>query len=343
MSPTSSITHCIDLLKRGDRAAAGKLWDAYVLRLVALARARIGGASRRAADEEDVALSAFDSFYRRAEGGQFARLSDREDLWQILVFITERKAIDLMRREGRKVRALGRSLAFPSWTNTRPVVLPILVPPPSSRPRSPTNFASSWSSSPTTHYGGSRSRRWRAIPTARSPESSAASSRRSSVSSGRSDGSGPGGANLESTRHDRPKARDCFIHRGPGTDLRPLRVRLVAGPAAFDRGLSGAARPRGGVPSGGPPRADDPRTRLPTTLGRATDPRGVSCPVPGPGRHGERSLRNRRQSTGIGTPETRRAQAIVPRGSFRRFRGTWSWKSSVAAVWGSCSRPAMKA
>jgi DNA-directed RNA polymerase specialized sigma24 family protein len=111
-SPSRSITRCIDMLKRGDRAAAEELWDSYIHRLVALARMRLGGTSRRAADEEDVALSAFDSFYRRAEGGQFARLDDRDDLWQILVLITERKAIDLMRREGRKSRGEGRVVAF---------------------------------------------------------------------------------------------------------------------------------------------------------------------------------------------------------------------------------------
>jgi DNA-directed RNA polymerase specialized sigma24 family protein len=74
--------------------------------------AALGGMPRRAADEEDVALSAFDSFFRRAECGQFARLTDRDDLWQILVLITERKAIDLMRREGRKSRGGGRVVAF---------------------------------------------------------------------------------------------------------------------------------------------------------------------------------------------------------------------------------------
>jgi RNA polymerase sigma factor (sigma-70 family) len=96
------------MLKRGDRAAAEALWDSYVHRLVELARARLGGTPRRAADEEDVALSAFDSFFRRAECGQFARLTDRDDLWQILVVITERKVIDLMRREGRKSRGSGQ-------------------------------------------------------------------------------------------------------------------------------------------------------------------------------------------------------------------------------------------
>jgi DNA-directed RNA polymerase specialized sigma24 family protein len=112
LSPTDSISRCIDMLKGGDHDAAERLWATYIRRLVGLARARIGAAPRRAADEEDVALSAFDSFCRRAERGQFARLSDRDDLWQVLVMLTERKAIDLMRREGRKSRGEGRVVPF---------------------------------------------------------------------------------------------------------------------------------------------------------------------------------------------------------------------------------------
>jgi RNA polymerase sigma factor (sigma-70 family) len=120
LSPSHSITRCIDMLKRGDRAAAEELWDSYIHRLVALARLRLGGMARRAADEEDVALSAFDSLCRRAEGGRFARLTDRDDLWRILVLITERKAIDLMRREGRQSRGDGRVVAFSDVESQRP-------------------------------------------------------------------------------------------------------------------------------------------------------------------------------------------------------------------------------
>src|SRR6478735_738958 len=107
LSTTDSITHCIGMLKRGDHGAAERLWTTYIQRLVGLARAKIGTAPRQAADEEDVALSAFDSFCRRAERGQFSRLSDRDDLWQLLVVLTVRKAIDLTRREGRKSRGEG--------------------------------------------------------------------------------------------------------------------------------------------------------------------------------------------------------------------------------------------
>jgi DNA-directed RNA polymerase specialized sigma24 family protein len=62
----------------------------------------------RAADEEDVALSAFDSFCRGAERGRFPKLHDRGDLWQLLVVLTDRKAIDLVRHERRARRGGGR-------------------------------------------------------------------------------------------------------------------------------------------------------------------------------------------------------------------------------------------
>jgi len=100
-SSEGSITRCIDLLKRGDRDAAQDLWQRYIHRLVALARARLRGIPRRAVDEEDVALSVFDSFFRRSERGQFARREDRDDLWKLLVVLTVRKSANLAKRETR--------------------------------------------------------------------------------------------------------------------------------------------------------------------------------------------------------------------------------------------------
>jgi DNA-directed RNA polymerase specialized sigma24 family protein len=108
MSSSGSVTHWLGQLKAGDPAAAQPLWQRYFGRLVGLARGRLRGAPRRAADEEDVALSAFDSFCRAAEQGRFPRLDDRDDLWQLLVLLTARKAIDLAQREGRHKRGGGR-------------------------------------------------------------------------------------------------------------------------------------------------------------------------------------------------------------------------------------------
>src|SRR5262249_49457856 len=63
--------------------------------------------SRRAADEEDVALSAFDSFCRGAEQGRFPQLLDRDELWHLLFVITVRKASDLVELECRQKRGGG--------------------------------------------------------------------------------------------------------------------------------------------------------------------------------------------------------------------------------------------
>jgi DNA-directed RNA polymerase specialized sigma24 family protein len=107
MSAPGSVTHWIGQLKAGDQKAAQKLWEGYFQRMVGLARKKLQGTPRRAADEEDVALSAFDSFCRGAEQGRFPRLDDRHDLWQLLFLLTIRKAVDLLEHEGRKKRGGG--------------------------------------------------------------------------------------------------------------------------------------------------------------------------------------------------------------------------------------------
>src|SRR5262245_11080069 len=104
MQSEGEVTQWVRQLQAGQREAAGMLWERYHRRLIGLARARLAGQPRRAADEEDVVLSAFDSFCRGAEQGRFPRLEDRDDLWQMLVMITVRKAADLRQHEARQKR-----------------------------------------------------------------------------------------------------------------------------------------------------------------------------------------------------------------------------------------------
>ena len=73
--------------------AQQELWNRYFTRLTGLARKRMPKSVRKAADEEDVALSALDSFFRRAGDGQFPHLYDRTGLWTLLARITSFKAI----------------------------------------------------------------------------------------------------------------------------------------------------------------------------------------------------------------------------------------------------------
>src|SRR6516225_3701992 len=107
LSGPGSVTGLLERLKSGDHEAARLLWQRYFPRLVALARKKLQAAPRRVADEEDVALSAFDSFCRRAEQGHFPDLKDRDGLWALLVVLTARKAADQLRHQQRDKRGGG--------------------------------------------------------------------------------------------------------------------------------------------------------------------------------------------------------------------------------------------
>src|SRR5262249_25462998 len=111
---SDSVTVWIESLKAGEAGAADKLWRRYFEALVRLARDRLRGAPRAVADEDDAALNAFDSFVRGAARGRYPRLDDRDDLWRLLVIITERKALDQAQHERRQKRSGGRVVGMPS-------------------------------------------------------------------------------------------------------------------------------------------------------------------------------------------------------------------------------------
>ena len=85
MSDEDEITSWLDRLAEGEQSAAQHVWEQYCQRLFLLARRKLGIMPRRAADEEDVVLSAFNSFCQAAAVGRFPQLHDRHDLWRVLV------------------------------------------------------------------------------------------------------------------------------------------------------------------------------------------------------------------------------------------------------------------
>ncbi len=105
-----SVTIWIEALRAGNQEAARQLWRRYFESLVRAARSKLQSRARRAADEEDVALSAFDSFYDGMARGRFPDLADRDDLWRLLVTIAARKASDQNRWESQQKRGGGRVL-----------------------------------------------------------------------------------------------------------------------------------------------------------------------------------------------------------------------------------------
>src|SRR4051794_17802216 len=105
-----SVTRWISDLKGGNQDAASRIWHRYFLSLVRMAEKRLNQVPRRGASEdgEDAALSVFHSLCAGAAGGRFDRLTDRDDLWRLLVVITARKALDQIQRERRRKRGGGR-------------------------------------------------------------------------------------------------------------------------------------------------------------------------------------------------------------------------------------------
>src|SRR5258708_30854896 len=106
-----SVTHWVGALQAGDMDdAARQLWGRYFEQLAHLARLRLRSAPRGPADEEDVALSVFDSFCEGIAAGAFPKLGGRDDLWWLLVTITARKAANQFRREHQLQRGGGHVL-----------------------------------------------------------------------------------------------------------------------------------------------------------------------------------------------------------------------------------------
>jgi len=94
--------------QQGDADAQAGLWDRYYHKLVRLACTKLQGMGKIPNDAEDVAVNAFQSFYKAAEAGRFPNLADRDELWRLLFQMTARKAIDHVRHENRECRGGGR-------------------------------------------------------------------------------------------------------------------------------------------------------------------------------------------------------------------------------------------
>ncbi|WP_235034213.1 ECF-type sigma factor [Roseiconus lacunae] len=97
----------LDRVRDGDDEAIAELWESYFQRLVRLAAKRLPANLKRAGDEEDVALSAFNSFIAGIRRDQFPDLSGPDNLWGLLITLTGRKVNAHLRYQTRQKRGGG--------------------------------------------------------------------------------------------------------------------------------------------------------------------------------------------------------------------------------------------
>jgi DNA-directed RNA polymerase specialized sigma24 family protein len=122
-SNTDPITVWLDQLRAGDDVAAQCLWQTFSERLIKLARRKLLGQNRAVADEEDVAVAAFNSFFKGIAAGRFHDVGDRHCLWRLLVSITLNKTLRQIRdqnrlKRGGKANVANESCDDPSFVGT---------------------------------------------------------------------------------------------------------------------------------------------------------------------------------------------------------------------------------
>lgn len=104
---SGSVTSWLRQLHSRNDDASIKLWNRYFEQLARLAIRKLGHKPLRVVDADDVTNQVFEDLLLGIEEGRFKRLNNREDLWQIMIMLTERRAIDERRRYSRQKRGEG--------------------------------------------------------------------------------------------------------------------------------------------------------------------------------------------------------------------------------------------
>lgn len=107
----SSLT-LLEAVRVGDDAAADEVFSRYFKRLTALARANLSARLASRVDPEDIALSAYRSFFVAARDGRYT-LTRGGDLWRLLAAISRHKLLKRVRHETADRRSVDAEVAFP--------------------------------------------------------------------------------------------------------------------------------------------------------------------------------------------------------------------------------------
>jgi DNA-directed RNA polymerase specialized sigma24 family protein len=114
-SGEGSVTQLFALLEHGDEAAAARVWERFVPRLLGLARRTLASHPRLNGFADDVVQSVFASFFQQIQAGRLA-VDHRHDLWNLLGVMTVRKARRAIRKENAAKRGGGQVHNEPAST-----------------------------------------------------------------------------------------------------------------------------------------------------------------------------------------------------------------------------------
>jgi DNA-directed RNA polymerase specialized sigma24 family protein len=108
---SASVSQWIQGLKDGERDSAQQLWNRYFQKLISQVEKRTHqyNCPNGVIVAEDVAASVFESICKGAQAGRFQDVTNRDELWWLLLAITRRKLVDHIRRETAVRRFPGRS------------------------------------------------------------------------------------------------------------------------------------------------------------------------------------------------------------------------------------------
>lgn len=89
-----SITQWLQAVKAGDSFSEYQLWNRFFPKMIRIADRKLSDCRLRLGGSEDVASIAFSQFLRCVKIGRFKKMENRSDLWQVLVMLTVRRALD---------------------------------------------------------------------------------------------------------------------------------------------------------------------------------------------------------------------------------------------------------
>ncbi len=95
---SGSVTGWIEELKTKNPDAQQKIWDRFVTRLENYANRILQQQGCRTIEAEDIASISFAKLFVRTPN-DFRQLVNRNDLWKLLIVMTERRVIDEVRKE----------------------------------------------------------------------------------------------------------------------------------------------------------------------------------------------------------------------------------------------------